>query len=70
MYYVEVSKLVETSWLYVPVNSVGGVGRSKDWSLPRSAGVQDNLEVIHANIRSVCVSLHKISGVFLSLRLV
>ena len=47
-----------------------GGGSCRDLSLPQSARVQDKLELIHEIIRTVCASLYKMSGGFLSLRLV
>ena len=69
MYQVEVSKLVGPSWLFLLSKDVEGMGQSRDFSHPRSAGVQDNLEGIHAISRPVCESLHNIAGGFLSLPL-
>ena len=48
MYHVEVSKSFGPSWLLVPVNALGGIGRSRYQTLPWSAGVQANLAGIHA----------------------
>ena len=69
MYRVEVSKVVGTSWLLVLENAVVGVGHSTYRVLPRSAGVQANLEEIHVIRRPVCASLQKFPGGFLSLTL-
>ena len=69
MYRVEVSKVVGISWLFIPENAMERLGHSRDWSLPLSARVQTNLEVIHAIIRLMCEISQKISGGFLNLRL-
>ena len=55
--HVEVSKVVGASWFFIPENSVGGLGRNMDRSLPQSAVLQANLEGIHAIIRPGCVVL-------------
>ena len=54
MYRVEVSKLVGPYWLLFPVNTLGGMGLSRDWYLPRSVLVQANLEGIHAISQLMC----------------
>ena len=47
VYRVEVVRVVRPSWLFVPMNFVGGMGRSRYRSLPRSARVEANLEGIN-----------------------
>ena len=69
MYLVEVPKMVGSYWFLVPVNALRKVECSRDWSLPRGAGVQYNLEGIHAISRLMCEIWWKILGGFLSLRL-
>ena len=56
-------------WLLVPVNNLGKMGRSRDFSLPWSAGFQDNLEDIHAISRLMCTIFQKMLGGFLRLHL-
>ena len=69
MYHIDVSKTVGPSWLLVPVNALGNLGRSRYRSLPRSAVLQDDLEGIHAIIWLMCEIWKKMSGGFLSLHL-
>ena len=64
LYRVEVSKLFGPSWLFVPVNALGVLLNSRDWSLFWSAVVQANFRGIHEIIHPVCVSLYKILEVF------
>ena len=45
------------------------MGRSRDWSLPQSAGFQVNLEGIHVTSRTMYEILQKMSGGLLILRL-
>ena len=59
--------MVGPSWLLVPVNALGSLGRSKYRSLPQSARVQDNLEEVHAIIWLMCEIPQEMSGGFLIL---
>ena len=59
--------MASISWLLVPVNDLGNLGRSRDWYLPRSAGFQDNIEGIHAISRLMGAIWKKISVGLLSL---
>ena len=69
VYHIEVSKTVGPYWLLVTVNALVKLGRSRDRSLPRSAGVQDNLEGIHKISRLMCKIWQKMLMGFLILRL-
>ena len=69
MYRVEVPKAVRLSWLLVLENTLGKLGRSRDWSLAWGAGVKANLKGIPAIIRPLCEISQKMLGVFLILRL-
>ena len=69
MYHIEVSKVIGYSWLFVLVNVMGRLGRSRDRSLPQSSGVQANIEGIHEISQPMCENLQKRSGGLLILRL-
>ena len=61
--------MVGTSWLLVPVNSLGKLDCSRGWYLPWSAVVHDNLEGVHATSQLICAIWQEMLGAFLSLRL-
>ena len=62
MYRLEVSKVVGTSWFLVPSDALGGLVGSRNSSLPRSSGVQDNLEGVHAISQPMCEIFQEMSG--------
>ena len=67
VYCVEVSNAARYSWLLVPLDTLGRLVLSRDWSIPLSSGFQANLEGLHAIIHLMYEILKKLSGGFLIL---
>ena len=64
---VDVSKVVGTSWLFVPVNAMEQLRQFRYWYFPWKARYQVNLEGFHVAIRPIHVIVQTIQGGLLSL---